>query len=38
MAKKIIIKGRKIVGGYEGEALVSKWPVMDLTNFALNWA
>jgi len=34
MAEKIIIKGRKIVGGYaEGEALVSKWPVMGLTNF-----
>ncbi|MEM2319519.1 MAG: DUF126 domain-containing protein [Candidatus Bathyarchaeia archaeon] len=34
MAEKIIIRGRKIVGGYaEGEALVSKWPVMGLTNF-----
>ncbi|MEM2273268.1 MAG: DUF126 domain-containing protein [Candidatus Bathyarchaeia archaeon] len=34
MTKKIIIKGRKIIGGYaEGEAIVSKWPVMGLTNF-----
>lgn len=34
MAKKIIIKGRKVVGGYaEGEAIVSKWPTMGLSNF-----
>ena len=34
MAKKIIIKGRKVVGGYaEGEAIVSKGPTMGLSNF-----
>lgn len=34
MVKKIIIKGRKVVGGYaEGEAIVSKGPTMGLSNF-----
>lgn len=34
MTEKIVIRGRKVIGGYaEGEALVSKWPVMGLTNF-----
>lgn len=31
---KIIIKGRKVIGGVaEGEAIVSKWPTMGLNNF-----